>query len=274
MASHNRRNLTLACLRSLENSADNGAYTIRVHLFDDGSSDGTEAAVRSEFSTAEVIRGSGSAFWAAGMAAAERAVLADREVEDDDFLLWLNDDVVLDVDAIQRLMQCALERPGIVVGAVRDPQSGLLTYSGLKRHGWHPLRYERVHPDQNLPIQVDSLNGNVVLVKVGLARKLGGIEGRFAHAFADIDYGIRAMRSSVIIWLAPGTVGTCPTNGDAPRGTISADWASFRGIKGGGNFSSLRLILGRTHPMTWPFYIGLTYCLWWIRRLSVRVIKT
>ena len=56
-----------------------------------------------------------------------------------DYLLWLNDDVVLDDDALERLLAthaalCAERQPlSLVVGATRDPQSGTTTYGGLRR---------------------------------------------------------------------------------------------------------------------------------------------
>jgi GT2 family glycosyltransferase len=99
MASHNRRDTTLACLRSVASQV--GAnVTLRVYLVDDASTDGTASAVRAEFPEVAVLDGSGDLFWSGGMRVAQEAA-SDAEP---DFLLWLNDDVVLASGAVTTLL--------------------------------------------------------------------------------------------------------------------------------------------------------------------------
>ncbi|WP_345448847.1 glycosyltransferase family 2 protein [Arthrobacter gyeryongensis] len=273
VASHNRRRLTLQCLQSLAVAGAESSFDTDIVLFDDGSTDGTAEEVRLNFKNATTIQGSGSAFWAAGMASAESAVLSRPDVEDSDYILWLNDDVELDVDALQRFESILIDNESsIIVGAVRDPNSGVVTYSGLRRAGWHPLSFGRVAPDAMQLVGVESFNGNVVIVPVKQARQLAGIDGGFSHAFADIDYGLRANRIGVSVWLAPGTFGTCPINTPPSRESILTDWRKFTGIKGGGNFRSLTRILKRISPRAWPAYIATTYSLWWLRQILARVL--
>lgn len=272
IASHNRIDLTLRCFNSLREAARNDGIEMAVVLFDDGSTDGTSQAVMDRFPETKLIAGPGSAFWAASMAAAEATVLADHAVTEEDYILWLNDDVVMDNDALGRLVSVSSAHPeSVIVGAVRDPESGALTYSGLRRSGWHPLRFDRVTPMSQQPVEVDTFNGNVVLVPVTVAAALRGIDGGFSHAFADIDYGLRAQRRGTPVLLAPGTLGTCSANPERPRQTIIADWNNFTGTKGGGNYSSLSRILRRSAPRVWPLYIGTTYAIWWIRQLNTRI---
>ena len=76
-----------------------------------------------------VIRAPGNLYWAGGMALAERIALQG----DPDYLLWLNDDVTLDKDALTVLFggdEANKAGHGIVVGALRDRTTDLLTYSG------------------------------------------------------------------------------------------------------------------------------------------------
>lgn len=272
LASHNRRDLTIESLACLIQAGAQSSVKTDIVLFDDGSTDGTAEAVTRNFENVAIVQGSGSAFWAAGMAAAEASVLARPDVQDTDFILWLNDDVEIDLDAFSRLQTFVASHPlSIVVGAVRDPDSGDLTYSGLRKSGWHPLNFTRVQPDASKLVEVDSFNGNVVLVPVGIARRLIGIDGGFSHAFADIDYGTRARRAGIDVWLAPGTFGVCPLNPAAPQTSVLTEWKKFTGTKGGGNLRSVSRILRRSNPVGWPAYIAVTYFLWWFRQIRSRI---
>jgi GT2 family glycosyltransferase len=204
---HNRREKSLACLRSYFDQRIPDSFALDAVLVDDGSSDGTVEAVRALGKPVVIIRGAGDLYWAAGMALAEERAKQSSP----DYLLWLNDDGVLDLDALARLVavERSYKRKCIVIGALRDPDNGELTYSGIRRHRFHPLRFDRIPPERQ-PVAVDTFEGNVVLVPRAVALSVGHIDGQFAHAAADWDYGLRARKAGVVNLLAPGTVGSCP----------------------------------------------------------------
>lgn len=218
MTSFNRREGTLACLRSLMFSDTPAA--LRVILVDDSSSDGTAGAVLHAFPDVTLVEGTGSLYWAGGMRVAfERA----RE-EPFDYLLWLNDDVVLADDAVANLIRTEGELrphrgPCIVVGALRDPTTGSTTYSGVARRGLRRAAFEQIPPGL-APRRADTMNGNVVLVPRLVAQRLGTFDPVYRHAIADYDYGLRAAAAGIETWIAPTFVGTCSRNGppDARRG--------------------------------------------------------
>ena len=192
VASHNRRDKTMECIRSY--FALSGDYELSMVLVDDGSSDGTAEAASSLSDRVDVLRGDGSLFWAKAMAIAERRAVEHRP----DYLLWLNDDVVLQHDALGTLMAAMggnVRR--IVVGSVVDPVSGDVTYGGLDRVDWHPLRYRHVAPTDGVPRPVTTISGNVVLVPRCVYSEVGGIDGGFSHGRADWDYGLRAKRLGI-----------------------------------------------------------------------------
>lgn len=268
LACHNRRELTVQSLIGAKRAADAAGVKVSFTVFDDGSQDGTSEAVISLPMQTEIIRGDGNAFWARSMAKAEASSLEANGFEDDVWVLWLNDDVVLDADAFQRLRICLEHHPySVIVGSMRDPSTGTVTYSGLRKTGIHPLSFSRVQPSDR-PEAADTFNGNLVAVPLRVAMELGGIDGGFAHGFADIDYGLRCGRLGIAILVAPGTYGTCARNPDPPRNTIISDWRSFTGPKGGGNFRSLKRIMSKSHPASGLTIIGLTYIWWWVRRIS------
>ena len=264
IACHNRLALTTRALRQVQDAARNAAADPHIVVFDDGSTDGTAEAVRSMQGQITLLEGDGSAFWARSMHEAEKYVLERGAAEDSDFLLWLNDDVDLDQAGFKAMLSAA-EHDRVTVGATLDPTSGSVTYSGLRRSGLHPLSFERVDPTDP-PRKVDTFNGNCVLVPVGLARAIGGIDGRFSHGLADIDYGLRCGRLGIPVVLASRPIGYCARNPTAARRSARHDWQAFRAAKGGGNFDSMRLILSKSHPWTWFLPIAGSYASWWMKR--------
>jgi GT2 family glycosyltransferase len=225
-------------------------------LVDDGSVDGTAEAVREGFPGTRVIAGNGELYWARAMAIAEEAA----RTEDPDLLVWLNDDAVLDHDAVRKLIDTAEsvnEDARIVVGALRDPTTGELTYSGVRRTGVHPLRFALV-PPADRAIEVDTFNGNVALLSRAAMERVGPIDGEFAHATADYDYGLRAVSAGIPLLLAPGTVGTCPYNPDTRPWadsslTIRGRWRALVGPKGVPPRSTARYLRRHGGP-AWPVF--------------------
>lgn len=233
MTCHDRRDQTVECLSALRQSADRAGVLggMTLHLVDDGSSDGTAAAVRGLWESADVIAGDGDLFWAAGMARAEAAALAGEP--EPDLMLWLNDDVTLTPDALAGLLSTARTHPGVIVVGALSGEAGRITYSGAKlTSSWHPLRWELVVPG-DAPVAVDAMNGNLVLVPLPVARRLGAIDGGFSHAFADFDYALRAREAGIPVLLAPGVMGSCERDHAGDTGATPGErWRRISDRKG------------------------------------------
>jgi GT2 family glycosyltransferase len=255
LACHNRRELTLASLASL--FAQESDCAVRAVVVDDGCSDGTGEAVLERFGDdVELVRGDGSLFWAGGMARAEARAMQSSP----DYLLWLNDDVELALTALSALLVTSRAGGGaIAVGAVADPASGRVAYSGLRRVNRHPMRFERVMPSGE-PVEVEAFNGNVVLVPREVIRSLGEIDASFRHAAADLDYALRARALGFRALLAPAIVGVCP--GNSTLGSWRDRSLSAR--------DRLRHLLGvkGTPPVAYARYLrrhgGRGWPVWWL----------
>jgi GT2 family glycosyltransferase len=267
VAAHNRRETTLKAIDSLLQATDNNRVDLSVVLVDDGSSDGSGQAVSDTFGQrVTVIRGDGSYYWARGMKVAEDAALKSAT----DFLLWLNDDVVLFAGAVDQLL-AAEDSPlcmgrAIVVGSMRS-LSGETTYGGLHRFGHHPLRYSLETPGDE-PRLVEAGNGNAVLIPVSVLRAIGGIDGGFAHALADIDFTRRASRFGVPVVIAAGYVGICERNPPPvwirPDVSVSQRWRALLGPKGLPPRSLARFLSRHGGPL-WPIFFVSPYLATFLR---------
>jgi len=211
LACHNRRALTLRCLERLAAASERvkDAAVVDTFLVDDGCTDGTGDAVRGMFPAVRVINANGDLFWCGGM----RLSWSNAASGDYDGYLWLNDDVALDPDAIERLL--VLFREGqredgavIVVGATRAEEEGqvpnIVSYGGIDADG--------VLSPSDEARRIELFNGNIVLVSRRAFQCLGNLSSAYTHGLADIDYGVRAKRAGVPAWLAAGTHGSCATN--------------------------------------------------------------
>jgi GT2 family glycosyltransferase len=266
VACHNRRDLTVRAVTLFAKAAAAAGIETDFTVFDDGSTDGTAESLAALDLPLTRIAGDGSAFWSRSMAEVEDRVLHAHD--DDGYVVWLNDDVELDGDFLEVALAAAKSSPSaVLVGAMRDPETGQLTYSGERRGGLHPLNFAPVEPNGTLQA-VETFEGNLVFVPMKVARALGGIDGSLSHLGADTDYGIRVREAGFELLLLPRIVGSCAKNPVPPFGPMMDDWRMFVGVKGGGNYNTLKRILQKRHRHTWLGYISVTYSLWWARRLA------
>jgi GT2 family glycosyltransferase len=237
-------------------------------VVDDGSTDGTTDRILGRYPAVEVITGSGDLYWGGGMQCAEEVA----RMREPDYILWLNDDIDLASGAVDRLLSTGAMYPSaIIVGALADPNTHAVTYSGYEcRLYWRTmLRTYRVSPDDDKPRHVDTFNGNLVLVPLAVAADLGGIDGSFRHHYGDFDYGLRSRAAGHPAILAPGVYGSTARNSPArsfrdrslsrrkrlrdlrsPRGFPPAEQAKF---------------LARHVGMLWPVQWSAFYAYWLCR---------
>jgi GT2 family glycosyltransferase len=252
MTCHNRREKTLSCLRCLFAQALPPETNLSVYLVDDGSTDGTDEAVASEFPHVRIIKGDGSLFWAGGM----RAAWAEAEKSTWDYHLWLNDDVMLDPCAILTLLATASKfsgkegRIGIIVGNCRDPHTGKITYGGFLK-GCRGL----VEPSDKYQYCY-TMNGNIVLIPRQIIAAVGNLRVEFRHTGADQDYGLRARKKGFMLYVAPGYQGVCKRNDPTypwadPNTPFRQRWRIMHSPKGQPPYETY-LVARQYHGLLWP----------------------
>lgn len=222
---YNRKELTLECLQALDAQAEPADARIDVFVTDDASTDGTGEAIARQFPDVHLLTGDGSLFWNGGM----RKAFAAAQAYDYDYYLWLNDDTELDHGAITRLLatheelSSGRDEPVIVVGTTRDPKTGALTYGGaMRKSALQPMKFSVAEPHEHRPRQVDTMNGNCVLIPRSVVHRLGNIAPEYVQKMGDYDYGFRARLAGCSVWAAPGTIGTCASH--PPRSSDQPLW--------------------------------------------------
>lgn len=245
MTCFNRKPLTLAAIAAAEVSARHAGVHLDVFLVDDGSTDGTAAAVRARFPDATVIAGNGSLYWNQGM----RLAWTRAQTSGADFYLLLNDDLQVVEGAIGNALaayRAAVDPSGgpVVVGRTVDPHTGEQTYGGYRRASASSrLRFRHLADDES---DCDTMTGNFVLVPAAVMQAVGILDSHYSHGFGDIDYGLRVRRAGFrVVELKP------------PVGE-QEDNARHRQFGGSMTLSTLRFTL--THPKGVPVREWLYFC--------------
>jgi GT2 family glycosyltransferase len=266
----NRRQTTLSCLRALATSTGIEAFQLSAVLVDDGSTDGTADAVFAEFPWVQVVRSQKALFWSRGM----HLAFGTAMLRGFDHYLWLNDDTLLMPDSLSRLLAChqlvrpQSDAPVILVGSSIDAATGTLNYGGQRQPSrLVKFRVERIAP-QAYPQRCDTLTGNIVLIPADAAFKVGNLDPSFEHAMGDTDYGLRARKLGVQLWLAPGVHGHCSAN---PIANSFQDttlpllqrWRLMLHRKGL-PWRSWLIFTRRHMGVMWPLYFAWPYLKFWL----------
>lgn len=212
MTCFNRKDKTADCLEALIDAASRMGEKVALHIIvtDDGSRDGTAEMIKNRFPQVEVLHGDGNLYWNGGMRFAYGRALEDGY----DFYLWVNDDTTLFPDCLENLlathdaMLLSTGKNGLIVGSTCDDE-GNVTYGGLYQlDPKRPLKFGLVQPS-SIPKPCESNNGNCLLISAEAAQQLGNLEASYAHGMGDMDYGLRATKAGIPLWVMPGFVGKC-----------------------------------------------------------------
>jgi GT2 family glycosyltransferase len=203
--SWNGRDNTLACLRSLAAVDWPNQTTIVV---DNGSSDGTVAAVRSEFPDVTVIATGRNLGFAAGNNVGLRAGV-DRDA---DYLLLLNNDTVVHPHLLRELVAEAERRPD--AGAFcpliyyADP-ADRIWYAGARfdprrgHNGCHTGYGERDTGQYDAVREIGRGTGAAMLVRRSALEQVGYLDGDLFLQVEDVEWSVRMRRAGWRIFFVP-----------------------------------------------------------------------
>ncbi len=242
---YNRREKTIACLKSLFRASLPDRIKLEVFLVDDGSTDGTSEAVRDTFPSINIIQGTGSLFWNRGMHLAWETAAANSNF---DCYMWLNDDVILYKQALEVILQSSKEKPdSIICGSMCSSNNKTLTYGGIDEN--HNL----LEPSDVIQ-QCTRFNGNLLLVPDSVYKRIGNLDPKFPHAIGDFDYANRAIKSGFKNYITPGFLGICDEHDSLPIWCLSEVPLKKR-------IKALYSPLGNSHPYYFFYYERKNYSL-------------
>jgi GT2 family glycosyltransferase len=182
IAVHNRIDFTLSCLNSLYKNNFTNQFVFKIFLLDDNSNDGTKDIIKKYFPEIILLEGTGNLFWSRSM----NQLWTIASSLPADYFLWLNNDTILNKNAISHLLECLneLSNSGIVSGILTDKYTNEVIYGGTN--------FDKLLLHPNGYIQdLFHLNGNVVLIPYEIFINVGNIDVNYHHDLGDLDYGFR-----------------------------------------------------------------------------------
>lgn len=213
LACRNRREKTVLAVSETIRQVRAAGMSARIVAVDDASSDGTPEALAALDDCVTVLPGSGELYWGWAMWLGMQYAAAEELVAP---VLWLNDDVELFDGAVGGAVatlhgKAQGDAPAIVIGPCRNAR-GETSYSGYQfSRGKLRMKLSRVDPSGDL-FQVDSMNGNFVLISTTAIKRVGNLDPAFRHTLGDLDFGLRAKASGCALFLMPDYVGVCERN--------------------------------------------------------------
>lgn len=196
----NRRDDTLACLGSLQ---DIDYQNLQVILVDNGSTDGTVAAVRQRFPDVEIIQNDANLGYAAGCNVALREILR-REI---DYVLLLNNDTVVAHNMLNRLVAVAEASPeaGMLGPTIWHFDTPERLWAGGQRVRPITLSGQPPHGDPHgaQPYEVGYIFGCGLLLRRQLLEDVGLFDERFFMYYEDQDLCLRARNHGYRLLIVP-----------------------------------------------------------------------
>lgn len=210
---HNRKAITLQCLKSLSQAQSNG-LEIQTVIVDDGSTDGTSDAILGTFPNVRLISGDGSLWFTEGTNVAVREAMKWKPK----YVLMMNDDQVFDSRFLEFMVETAEKNNRSVVGPLLllwdEPHRLFQTAPVWKtlKGGWQHWSHQTVWTVPQRPWSVDLIVGNCVLVPAAAIEECGLMDARRFPNFGDAEYTPRLKRAGWQLLIDPRARVFCQPN--------------------------------------------------------------
>lgn len=205
----NTRELLLACLASVYETVTEIRF--EVWLVDNGSSDGSVAAVQTRFPDVRIIENSRNLGFAAANNRAFRG-MAGR------YALLLNTDTVLQPDAVDTLFRFMERTPdaAMACGQLLNPdgsrQNSIANFPSLLSLASNetllrvlmPKRFPSKRRRYTAPIRVDSCIGASLMVRRSAMDEIGLLDEAYFFFMEETDWAYRMGRAGWSVYFVPG----------------------------------------------------------------------
>ena len=205
VAYHNRGEI-LDCLAALKEQTK--GVSLSLFVSDNGSDDGTPAAVRAAFPDVTVIENGANLGFGAGHNRV-LPLLSSR------YHVMINPDITLEEDAITEMVRYMEDHPevGLMMPDIRNPDG---TRQILPKHdpSWRYMiggkffpsvrtAYCRGNEAMDEPTEIEFCSGCFMMIRTELLKKLGGFDERYFLYMEDADLSRRVRAEAKVVFF-PG----------------------------------------------------------------------
>jgi GT2 family glycosyltransferase len=263
IAVHNRKNTTLQCLQQL---ARQTFQDFSIIVVDDGSADGTSAAIRQFFPSVTVINGTGNWWWTRSVNEGIRYALDQHASH----VLLLNDDTYFTSDYLAQVNSEITLNPESVIGSLNltSEKPHRVYFSGASKLNTLLFRYERYHKTFSL-YQDDEkvsrfpsvyLPARGALIPATVFSTIGLLdEVRFPQYASDVEFTLNAHETGFDMYVCSGLKIFTPVDSTG-SGDIYKKESFFKFLSSFGNkyakrhlFTNLQLIRNHVPGYLAPF---------------------
>ena len=204
---HNRKHFTRDCLLSLRKQTFQKITTI---VIDDGSSDGTSGMIKKEFPEVVLLRGNGNLWWTGAINLGVEYAL--EHALDGDYILTMNDDIIIRSNYLETLLECASKNPRSLIGSIsiNTGDDAIIEDGGVKinlytaKFNWlaRGREYKTVINEEPSFIPVDVLSGRGTLIPAEVYQEVGLYDSmHLPHYGADYEFSLRAKKKGYNLFI-------------------------------------------------------------------------
>ncbi len=172
----NRKKFLQDCLNSLRVQTN---QNFKVIVVDDGSTDGTSEMLITEFPEVVTLKGSGNLWWTGAINLGVKYAM--QVCKEQDYIMAMNDDLVVADNYIENFYNLAQEHPKTLIGSVvTDINNRDVIASGGVKINWLTAKFTDVNVGKSLSsfgkkfsVETSYLTGRGVLIPSEVFRKLG-----------------------------------------------------------------------------------------------------
>lgn len=205
----NRKEITLAFLENLKQCRDLQRYS--VVIVDDGSTDGTKAAINQLYPDVIVLSGNGDLWWTGAMALGMQHAYEQGA----EYFFWINDDCLPQLNTLPQMTKFMKQNPDTLVSAsfYTSEATSPVRVSGFQgRQGVMAQKGERV--------DVDGVSGWCVGIPAAVFKRIGPPDaGKFPHYAGDSMYTLKATRAGFKACILGDAIATLVEAGES-RGSL------------------------------------------------------